>query len=122
MPGAVAVPLHPMLPARWKQQLDAGSRREREWRWFRLLAGFGLLALPLCVFIAGRLTLGAYEGGGLFSFLGHFYLDLLKLRIPAWTVVLGPWLLFQVVRHLSRPARRLSGRLPARPRGQRPRT
>ena len=65
------------------------------------------------------ITRRAYEGGGLFSFLGHFYLDLLKLRLPAWGLVLGPWLLFQIVRQASRPARRLSGRLPARPRGQR---
>lgn len=110
-----------MLSPRWKQRLNAGTRREREWRWFRQLTGFGLLALPLCVFVAGRLTLGAYEGGGLFSFLGHFYLDLLKLRLPAWGLVLGPWILFQVVRHASRPARRLSGRLQTRPTAQRPR-
>lgn len=114
MPGAVAVPLHPMLPARWISRLRAGSRREREWRWFKLLAGFGLVGLPLCVFVAGRLTLGSYEGGGLPSFLGTFYLDLLKLRVTAWGLVLGPWLLFQVVRYASRPARRLSGRLPGR--------
>jgi hypothetical protein len=119
MPPGIAVPLRTMIPKALVSRLNAGSRREREWRWFRLLAGFGLLALPLCVFLAGRLTLGSYEGGGLFSFLGHFYLDLLKLRLPAWSLVLGPWLLFQLVRWASRPARRLSGRLPGRPQRRR---
>jgi hypothetical protein len=112
MPRAVAVTLSTMHAPSWFSRLNAGSRREREWRWFRLLAGFGLLGLPLCVFIAGRVTLGAYEGSGLFSFLGTFYLDLLKLKFTAWGLLLGPWLLFQTVRYASRPARRLSGRLP----------
>ena len=102
MPGGIAVPLHPMLPAHWISRLRTGTRREREWRWFKWFAGFGLVGLPLCVFVAGRLTLGT------------FYLDLLKLRLPAWGLVLGPWLLFQLVRYTSRPARRLSGRLPTR--------
>ncbi len=91
----------------WLSRLAAGSPREREWRWFRLLAGFGLLLLPLCVFLAGRVTLGAYEGSGLLSFLGTFYGDLLVLRPAAWGLVLGPWLLFQGIRLTSRPARRL---------------
>lgn len=115
MPPAVAVTLRPMRALSWFSRLAAGSSREREWRWFRLLAGFGLLGLPLCVFVAGRLTLGAYEGSGLFSFLGTFYFDLLKLKLTAWALVLGPWLLFQAVRLASRPARRLSGRLPSGP-------
>jgi len=114
MPRVVAVPLFPMSASSWSSRLNAGSRREREWRWFRLLAGFGLLGLPLCVFVAGRMTLGAYEGSGLFSFLGTLYLDLLKLKLTAWGLVLGPWLLFQTVRFTSRPMRRLSGRLPSR--------
>ena len=103
-----------MLPAHWISRLRTGTRREREWRWFKWFAGFGLVGLPLCVFVAGRLTLGSYEGSGHLSFLGTFYLDLLKLRLPAWGLVLGPWLLFQLVRYTSRPARRLSGRLPTR--------
>ena len=115
MPHGIAVTLSPMRNSTWLSRLNAGSRRDREWRWFRLLAGFGLLGLPLCVFIAGRITLGAYEGSGFFSFLGTFYLDLLKLKFTAWGLALGPWLLFQAVRFTSRPARRLSGRLPSRP-------
>lgn len=98
-----------MATPQWLRKLSTGTPREREWALFCVLGGFGLLVLPLCVFVVGRLTLGAYEGSGLPAFLGTLYLDLVKFNPAAWGLVLGPYLIFQALRLASRPARRLGG-------------
>ena len=98
-----------MATPNWLRKLTTGTPREREWALFGVLGGFGLLILPLCVFMVGKLTLGAYEGSGLPAFLGTLYLDLVKFHPAAWALVLGPYLIFQALRLASRPARRLRG-------------
>jgi hypothetical protein len=90
--------------------LAAGNRfRTHDWRrelrFAAPLIGFGLLVMPLLIYLAGVLTLGPYEGG-LTAFLGALYLALLRLAPTAWLLVTGPWLLFTAIRLLTRPLRR----------------
>jgi len=79
----------------------------RELRFFLLIAGFGLVALPFLVYLAGVLTLGPYEGG-LSSFLAALYKAFFTLQPTAWALLLGPYVLFWVVRLMTRPLRRRS--------------
>ena len=77
----------------------------RELRYFGLIAGFGLLVLPFLVYLAGVLTLGPYDGG-LLAFLGSLYGAFFSLQPGAWSLLLGPYLLFWILRLLTRPLRR----------------
>lgn len=65
----------------------------------------GLIALPFMIYLVGTLTLGAYESGGLGSFLADFFGGLFTGWLPALGVALGPLalvLFFRVVRFLWR--------------------
>jgi hypothetical protein len=81
-----------------------GSKMRRELIYLAWIAGFGLLVLPFLVYLAGILTLGPYEGG-LLSFLGSLYLAFFTLQPSAWVLLLGPYVLFWIVRLLTRPLR-----------------
>lgn len=70
-----------------------------------VLAGFGLLVMPLLIYLAGVLTLGPYEGG-LLAFLGSLYKAFFTLEGGAWALLLGPYVLFMVLRLLLAPLRR----------------
>lgn len=83
----------------------ARPRLGRELRYFLLVGGAGVVLLPLLVYLAGALTLGPYEGG-LGSFLAKLYGDFARLVPAAWALLLGPYLLFWVLRLLTRPLRR----------------
>jgi hypothetical protein len=77
----------------------------RELRIAGLWFAFGLLAMPFLIYMAGVLTLGPYEGG-LLAFLGSLLAAFFTLKLTAWLLVLGPYLLFTAVRLLTRPLRR----------------
>ena len=81
----------------------------RELRFLALIAGFGLLVLPFLVYLAGVLSLGPYEGG-LLAFLGSLYGAFFTLQPGAWALLLGPYLLFWILRLLTRPMRRRRAR------------
>jgi hypothetical protein len=85
------------------------SKMRRELTYFALIAGFGLLALPLLIYQAGVLSLGPYEGG-LLAFLGSLYRAFFTLQPSAWALLLGPYVLFWAVRLLTRPLRRSKSR------------
>lgn len=80
----------------------------RELRYFLMLAAFGLLVMPLLVYLAGVLTLGPYEGG-LPDFLKSLYGAFFSLQPSAWLLLLGPYPLFWALRLLTRPFRRRRG-------------
>jgi hypothetical protein len=86
-----------------------GNKSRRELTYFALIAGFGLLVLPLLVYQAGVLSLGPYEGG-LLAFLGSLYRAFFTLQPSAWALLLGPYVLFWAVRLLTRPLRRSKSR------------
>jgi hypothetical protein len=70
------------------------------------LLAFGLLALPFAVYFVGQRVLGEYgDGLGAFSLAESIWLDLLSLRLPAWILVLSPYLTIQLargIRHIWR--------------------
>jgi hypothetical protein len=83
----------------------ARRRYRRELLYLAVIGGFGVLILPFLVYLAGAATLGPYEGG-LPSFLGKLYGDFVRLSPAAAALLLGPYLLFQGLRLLTRPLRR----------------
>jgi hypothetical protein len=87
---------------RWYAGLTPMWRREL--RIAGLWFAFGLLAMPFLIYLAGLLTLGPYEGG-LLAFLGSLLAAFFTLKLTAWLLVLGPYLLFTAVRWLTRPLR-----------------
>jgi len=80
------------------------ARLRRELVLFGIVGGFGILVLPFAVYLAGAATLGPYEGG-LLTFLGKLYGDFFRLRLPALGLLLGPYVIFQGGRILTRPLR-----------------
>ena len=71
------------------------------------LFAFGLLALPFAVYLVGQRVLGEYgDGIGPFALAESIWLDLLSLRLPAWILVLSPYLTIQLARGVRRIWRR----------------
>jgi len=91
------------LIAKYLNRLSPFWRRELGF--FALLFGFGLLVMPFLIYLAGVLTLGPYEGG-LLAFLGSLMGAVVTARPSAWLLVIGPYLMFTVIRFLTRPFRR----------------
>ena len=71
------------------------------------LLAFGLLALPFAIYVVGQRLLGEYgEGAGALALAESIWLDLLALRLPAWILVLSPYLTIQLARGVRRVWRR----------------
>lgn len=88
---------------RWRAGLSPFWRRELDFA--ALWLGFGLLVMPFLIYLAGVLTLGPYEGG-LLSFLGSLLGAFFTATPSAWLLVFAPYLLFTIVRLITRPLRR----------------
>jgi hypothetical protein len=56
-----------------------------------LALAFGLLVLPLFIWIAGRLTLGGYANGGPFALYGDYFIGLARGGLSYWVAVVGPY-------------------------------
>lgn len=83
-----------------RQRLRVASRAERELWFAGFTVGFGLLVLPFFIYFAGKTTLGAYETGGLGTYLLDFLKGLVRPHLAHWLVVLGPYLLIMLTRGL----------------------
>ena len=59
---------------------------------------FGLVAMPLLIWSAGRLALGTYAHGGIFSILADFTRGLAAGEVAFWIVLIGPYALLLVAR------------------------
>ena len=84
-------------------QADAQNGRATTWQREAAIAAalfaFGLLALPFAIYVVGQRLLGEYgEGAGPLALAENLWLDLLALRLPAWLLVLSPYLTIQLAR------------------------
>jgi hypothetical protein len=71
------------------------------------LVAVGLIALPFAIYLVGQRLLGEYdEGAGALALAETIWLDLLSLRLPAWLLVLSPYLAVQLARGVRRVWRR----------------
>jgi hypothetical protein len=77
-----------------------GVSRNRDLGWMIAAAAFAALVLPVLVYFTGTATLGPYARGGLAQFLASFWGDILRLRLNAWVLLLGPVVLAAVWRVL----------------------
>jgi hypothetical protein len=94
-----------------KDEPDVPIRGATTWqREVALAAGLlalGLIALPFAVYVVGQQALGEYgEGAGALALAESIWLDLLSLRLPAWILVLSPYLTIQLARGVRRIWRR----------------
>src|SRR5258705_12518874 len=85
------------------QRLRVASRAERELWFTGFSVGFGLLVLPFFIYFAGKTTLGAYETGGLGTYLLDFLKVLVRPNLAYWLVVLRPHLPIHLHRRLCLP-------------------
>jgi hypothetical protein len=86
---------------------SASSSSTRSWQREATIAaamiGFGLLVLPFAVYIVGQRILGAYGAeGGPMALAEAIWLDLLTLQLPAWLLVLSPYVTVQLARGVRR--------------------
>jgi hypothetical protein len=79
---------HPLssLRAFWSAQ----SRPRRELLTFGIALAFGLIVLPWLIWVAGALVLGPYARGGVFHFIGDFFVALGHGDGAFWLIALGP--------------------------------
>ncbi len=84
-------------------------------RWIRkelILAGasiaVGAILLPIAIYFTGQALLGPYsdEGHGIGHLYGDIFADLAAGYLPAWILVLSPWLGIQALRLAIVPLRR----------------
>ena len=64
---------------------------------------FGLIVLPFAVYVVGQRVLGEYAAdSGALGLAEGIWRDFLSLRLPAWILVLSPYLTLQLVRAARR--------------------
>jgi len=73
-----------------------------------LLVPVGLFVLPVAIYFTGQTLLGSYseDGQGLARLYGDIFSDLGRGFLPAWILVLSPWLGIQILRLVIWPLRR----------------
>jgi hypothetical protein len=65
--------------------------------------GFGLVVLPFAIYVVGQRLLGEYRAdAGAMALAENIWLDLLSFSVPAWILVLSPYLTVQLLRWVRR--------------------
>jgi len=79
-----------------------------------ILIAVGALLLPVAIYFTGQVLLGPYsdEGHGLGRLYADIFGDLAGGFLPAWLLVLSPWLAIQLLRLAVIPLRRKREREP----------
>ena len=90
-----------------KQQPQAAAAGPPTWRREVAIAAgclaFGLIVLPLAVYVVGQRVLGEYAAdSGALGLAESIWRDFLSLRLPAWLLVLSPYLTLQLLRAARR--------------------
>jgi hypothetical protein len=65
--------------------------------------GFGLLVLPFAIFFVGQSVIGDYApDAGAMTLAENIWCDLFTLQLPAWVLVLSPYVTVQLLRGVRR--------------------
>ncbi len=91
-------------------RLRGASRQERELWLAGTAVAFGLLVLPLLIYLAGSISLGPYESGSLWLYQLDFLKGLVRPHLAYWLIVAGPYLLILLLRGLLALRRRVRQR------------
>jgi hypothetical protein len=81
---------------------------------FLALFLFGILILPIAIYLVGQAVFGAYGGAGFFDFYDQLHYELRTGRAVTWYLVLSPYLGWQLLR-LTFLCFRVSRRRPSTP-------
>lgn len=72
---------------------------------------FGLLMLPISIYLVGRSIFGEYGGAGFWAFYGGIHSEIRDGDTVVWFLVLSPYLIWHTLRWTFRLFRRV-GRQP----------
>lgn len=65
--------------------------------------GFGFVVLPFAIFFVGQSVIGDYASdAGAMTLAETIWRDLFALRLPAWLLVLSPYIMVQLLRWIRR--------------------
>jgi hypothetical protein len=85
-----------MTPLNWKREVAIAAAG----------LSFGLLALPFAIYLVGQAMFGEFGGSGPMALAENIWTDALALAPGAWVLVLGPYVVVQLVRGAIRLWRR----------------
>jgi len=102
-----------------RDSYGAQSRARRELIIFGAALLFGLVAMPLLIWVAGNRVLGPYTHGqnlhaGPLALLADFFVGLAHGSAVFWAVALGPAVLLLLLRLFVKVVRALPSRRPGR--------
>jgi hypothetical protein len=81
----------------------SASSWQREAAIAAVALGCGFLILPFAIFFVGRSLIGEYAAdAGAMTLAEDIWLDLFALRLPAWLLVLSPYITLQLLRSIRR--------------------
>ena len=60
--------------------------------------GFGLLVLPIAIYLVGNAIFSTYGGGGFLDFYADIHSDIRNGELVVWFLVLSPYLVWQTLR------------------------
>ena len=82
-----------MTDTTWKRELTIAAA----------LLAFGLIVLPIAIYVVGQQLIGEYDtDAGWLALAEHIWIDFLSLRATAWILVLGPYVTVQLIRWTRR--------------------
>ena len=75
------------------------ARLKKELLLAAALLGVGLVVVPLSVYWVGQQVVGDYESdAGIVGLVGQIWADFVGLRLGAWLLVFGPYLVVALLR------------------------
>jgi hypothetical protein len=81
-----------------KPRNAGASRLKKEAILFGLLLAFGLLLLPVAIYLVGNSVFGDYGDGGIADFFAAVFTRLLSADLATLFLVLSPYLIWQTLR------------------------
>jgi hypothetical protein len=82
-----------MIDTTWKRELTIAAAA----------LGFGLFVLPVLIYFVGQQLIGEYSAeSGVLALYEHIWTDFLSLRATAWILVLGAYVIVQLIRCVRR--------------------